>query len=91
MTKQIGNHRDINIRRAIIGILLITFSSCIAEVAIRTGWLDAFEYTFYDLWHHLSGRRDEPRHAVIVTVDDQAFLEHPDEPLVFWGPILPVS
>jgi class 3 adenylate cyclase/CHASE2 domain-containing sensor protein len=86
LTKQIGNDRNINIRRAILGIVLVIFSFSTAEVVTHVGWLDAFEYTFYDLWHCLSGRRAEPRHTVIVAVDDQAFLEHPDEPLVFWGP-----
>ena len=54
--------------------MVVTLS--ITEVVTHVGWLDAFEYTFYDLWHHLSGCRAEPKHSVIVTVDDQAFLEH---------------
>ena len=86
MTKNISNLFNTNARHAILLILLIIFTLSITEVVTRMGWLDAFESTFYDLWHHLSGRRAEPRHAVIVAVDDQAFLEHPDEPLVFWGP-----
>ncbi len=75
-----------SLRHRIIVTLLILFALGAGEIAVREGWLNAFEYTFYDLWHHLSGRRAEPRHTVIVAVDDQAFLEHPDEPLVFWGP-----
>jgi adenylate cyclase len=75
-----------SLRHRIIVTLLILFALGAGEIALREGWLDAFEYTFYDLWHSLSGRRAEPRHTVIVAVDDQAFLEHPDEPLVFWGP-----
>lgn len=86
MTRNIGNFRKINARPAILLILLIIFTLSITAVVAHVGWLDAFEYTFYDLWHHLSGQRAEPKHSVIVTVDDQAFLEHPDEPLVFWGP-----
>jgi len=50
------------------------------------GWLDVFEYMHYDLWHNLSGTLAEPKHVVIVAVDNQTLLEHQDEPLVFWGP-----
>ena len=86
MTKNISTLCKINARHAILLIILIIFTFSITEVVTHVGWLDAFEYTFYDLWHSLSGQRAEPRHTVIVAVDDQAFLEHPDEPLVFWGP-----
>jgi adenylate cyclase len=86
LTKNISNLYKTNARHAILLIILIIFTLSITEVVTHVGWLDAFECTFYDLWHHLSGRRAEPKHTVIVAVDDQAFLEHPDEPLVFWGP-----
>ncbi len=86
MAKDISNLRKINARHAILLIILVIFTFSITEVVAHLGWLDAFEYAFYDLWHNLSGRRAEPRHTVIVAVDDQAFLEHPDEPLIFWGP-----
>lgn len=74
------------IRQAVIGLLLLIFSFAVAEVSTRLGWLNAFEYTYYDLWHNLSGRRVEPKHVAIVAVDNQTLLEHENEPLVFWGP-----
>jgi adenylate cyclase len=86
LTKNISNLYKTNARHAIFLIILIIFTLLMTEAVTHVGWLDAFEYSFYDLWHHLSGRRAEPRHVVIVAVDDEAFLEHPDEPLVFWGP-----
>lgn len=73
-------------RQAVIGLLLLIFSFAVAEVSTRLGWLNAFEYAYYDLWHNLLGRRIEPKHVVIVAVDNQTLLEHQDEPLVFWGP-----
>ena len=86
MTKHLGLHCGMSLRHRIIVTLLILFALGAGEIAVRGGWLNTLEYTYYDLWHHLSGRRADPRHTVIVAVDDQAFLEHPDEPLVFWGP-----
>ena len=73
-------------RQVVIGLLLLIFSFVATEVSARLGWLDAFEYVYYDLWHSLLGRRIEPRHVVIVAVDNQTLLEHENEPLVFWGP-----
>jgi adenylate cyclase len=75
-----------SIRQAIIGFILVIFSLATAEVTTRLGWIDVFDYTYYDLWHILSGRRAEPKHVVIVAVDNQTLLEHQNEPLVFWGP-----
>jgi len=74
------------IRQTTIGLILIILSFGTAEVVTHLGWLDVFEYMHYDLWHNLSGTRAEPRHVVIVAVDNQTLLEHQDEPLVFWGP-----
>ena len=74
------------IRQTAIGLILIIISFGTAEVVTHLGWLDVFEYPYYDLWHHLSGTRAEPKHVVIVAVDNQTLLEHQDEPLVFWGP-----
>ena len=39
-----------------------------------------------DIWHQVAGQRYQPRHVVIVAIDDQTRLEHQDEPLVFWAP-----
>jgi class 3 adenylate cyclase len=74
------------IRQTIFGLILIMVSFGIAEVMTHFGWLDMFEYIYYDLWHNVAGIRAEPKHVVIVAVDNQALLEHQDEPLVFWGP-----
>jgi adenylate cyclase len=74
------------VRQALIGCALIIFSFAVTEVTNRFGWLDVMEYTYYDLWHILSGPRDQPKHVVIVAVDNQTLLEHQNEPLVFWGP-----
>ena len=86
VAKQSSRHRRIPLRQAIIGLLLVILVFATTEVATRFGWLDVFEHTYYDLWHQLSGRRADPKHVVILAVDHQTLIEHPDEPLVFWGP-----
>ncbi len=73
-------------RLAIIGLLIVLLAFSLSEVATRAGWLSVIDLIYYDLWHVLAGPRDEPRHVVIVSVDTRTFLEHRDEPLVFWGP-----
>jgi len=73
-------------RKFLCGVLLIIFVSGGVEAALRMGWLNAAEDWYYDVWHHVAGLQYQPRHVVIVAIDDQTRLEHQDEPLVFWGP-----
>jgi len=84
--KPTGRRPQRRVKQAIIGFLIVLLASLFTEVATRAGWLSVLELIYYDLWHLLAGPRDEPRHVVIVSVDTQAFLDHRDEPLVFWGP-----
>jgi adenylate cyclase len=84
--KSIGRRPQRQVKQAVIGFLIVLLASLFTEVATRAGWLSVFELIYYDFWHVLAGPRGEPRHVVIVSVDTQAFLEHRDEPLVFWGP-----
>jgi len=84
--RPIGRRPQKRLKQAIIGFLIVLLASLFTEVATRAGWLNVLELIYYDLWHLLAGPRGEPRHVVIVSVDTQAFLEHRDEPLVFWGP-----
>ena len=86
MARNTGKLFRMPIRQAIIGLILVVFSFATPAMSTRFGWLDVMEYTYYDLWHILLGRRAEPKHVVIVAVDDQTLLEHQNEPLVFWGP-----
>ena len=73
-------------RRVIIGIMLVVLACAAAEVTMYHGWLNVVEHTYYDLWHILAGTRVQPRHVVIVSVDNQTLLDHKDEPLAFWAP-----
>jgi adenylate cyclase len=86
LAKHTRSLAGIPIRQVVIGLLLLIFSFAMAEVSTRLGWLNPFEYAYYDLWHNLLGRRVEPKHVAIVAVDNQTLLEHENEPLVFWGP-----
>ena len=86
MPKHTVNHPLSNRRQAILGALLVIFACVAAEIATRAGSLDTLEYTYYDLWHNLVDVRVEPKHVVIVSVDNQTLLDHQDEPLAFWGP-----
>jgi adenylate cyclase len=86
VAKHPGRLFRMSFRQVLIGLALVIFSLAATEVATRFGWLDALEYTCYDLWHILLGRRAEPKQVVIVAVDNQTLLEHQNEPLVFWGP-----
>ena len=86
MVKHIARLFRMPTRPTIIGLILIIFSFGTAELMTHLGWLEVFEYSYYDLSHNLSGTRTEPKHVAIVTIDNQTLLEHQDEPLVFWGP-----
>ena len=86
MGKPIGRRPQRRAKQAIIGFLIVLLACFFAEAATRAGWLSVLELIYYDLWHVLAGPRGEAQHVVIVSVDTQTFLEHRDEPLVFWGP-----
>jgi adenylate cyclase len=73
-------------RKIILLTFLILFVCIVAEVTIRVGWFDTLENIYDDLWHILVGLRTEPRHVVIVVIDNETLLNYRDEPLVFWGP-----
>jgi adenylate cyclase len=73
-------------KKFLYGILLVILLGLGSEVALRGECLGLAEDWYYDLWHQLAGPRYEPRHVVIVAIDDQTRLEHQDEPLVFWSP-----
>lgn len=73
-------------RKVILVLFLVLFTCTVSEVATRIGWLDTMDYIYYDLWHILAGHRTEPRHVVIVAIDNETLLNYRDEPLVFWGP-----
>jgi adenylate cyclase len=68
--------------------LLVLALSIFAVVTGVTwaGWLERPENFYYDLWHHLAGVRYQPRHVVIVALDEATLNEHPELPLVCWTP-----
>ena len=73
-------------RKLLCGVLLMIFIGGALEVTHRMGWLNFAEDWYYDVWHQVAGLQFQPRHVVIVAIDDQTRLEHQDEPLVFWSP-----
>lgn len=73
-------------RSLVLAALIALFSVLAAEVSWRAGWADLAENAYGDLWHRLSGVRHAPGQVVLITLDDQALLEHSDDPLVFWTP-----
>lgn len=75
-----------NRRSLVLAALIAALSVLAAEVSWRAGWADLAENAYSDLWHRLAGVRHAPEHVVLITLDDQALLEHSDDPLVFWTP-----
>ena len=65
-------------------ITLLAFA--VAEGCYRAGLLNTVDHLYSDAWHQLAGPRSQPRHVVLVTVDDQALAAQADTPLVFWTP-----
>lgn len=86
MIRHTGTHLATHMSRVILGAFLVVLACAAAEVTTRQGWLNTFEHRYYDLWHNLAGERFESKHVVIVAIDNQTLLDHPDEPLAFWGP-----
>ncbi len=57
-----------------------------SEMLARLGQLQWLQTAYYDLWHNLAGKRFNPRHVILVTVDEVARRRFQDFPLAFWGP-----
>jgi adenylate cyclase len=73
-------------RQLLIAAFVAALGLLAGEGAFRAGWADLAENAYSDLWHRLAGVRHVPQHVVLVTLDDQALLEHADDPLAFWTP-----
>lgn len=66
--------------------VIIAFSFLITEFAFQKAQLKPLENVYYDLWHQLAGKQHNPKHVVIVAIDDRTLEGLADEPLAFWGP-----
>ncbi len=74
------------IKRLLYGFVVLAVALAVVEAAGYFQWLAEVDNVHSDIWHQVAGRRYQPRHVVIVAIDDQTRLEHQDEPLVFWAP-----
>lgn len=73
-------------RRQRVLLLALLAALTVSEIVHRTALLATVENVYGDLWHRISGVRFEPRHVVIVAVDDQSLARYSEDPLVFWTP-----
>jgi len=80
----IGTARGLRSWRATLALALVVLLA--VETLWQGGWLRDAEHVQTDLWHSLSGVRQEPRHVALVTVDDWSLAAFSDEPLAFWSP-----
>ncbi len=74
-------------KNAVRGVILalVVWIACLGLQ--YAGWLTRLENIYTDLWHQLAGVRSQPRHVVIVTIDDDTLQAHRDTPLVCWTPL----
>ncbi len=73
-------------KRLVYGFLLVILSCAVVEIAGYFRWLAEIDSVHFDIWHQVAGCRYQPKHVVIMAIDDQTRMEHQDEPLVFWAP-----
>lgn len=74
-------------RRRLLGALLaLGMALLLAEALLRADLLSAPENFYSDLWFRLAGQRHAVEKVALVKLDEATLAEHPDEPLVFWGP-----
>lgn len=68
-------------------VVMVTVLVLVLVVAAdRLGGFTILDNSYYDAWHRLAGVTAPPQHVALVAVDDPSLLDHPQEPLVFWGP-----
>ena len=74
-------------RRRLLGALLALGLALLAAEALwRAELLAAPEHFYSDLWFRLAGRQHAVERVALVKLDEATLADHPDEPLVFWGP-----
>ena len=73
-------------RRLLLIIAVIAFA--VAEVAYHAGALSGLDQAYTDLWHRISGVRYTPKHTALVVIDEESLARYPDDPLVFWPPLI---
>lgn len=61
-------------------------SVLLAEALSQGGLLSGIDNFYGDLWFRLAGQKATVNTVVLVKLDEATLAEHPDEPLVFWGP-----
>jgi adenylate cyclase len=72
-----------NLRRWLtVALIAAAGAAAIAHQKLVVG----VDNLYYDLWHHVAGKRRTPEHVSIVSVDDQTFIKLKDDPLAFWQP-----
>jgi adenylate cyclase len=72
-----------DLRRA----LLVALVAVLVGLALHSGGVSkAADNFYYDVWHHIAGKRREAQHVVIISVDNETFLRLRDDPLAFWQP-----
>ena len=67
-----------------LGVPLI--ACAIAAGVAQSSWLQSLENAYYDYWHVFAGVRYMPKHAAVVSVDDDTLAALKDDPLAFWAP-----
>ncbi len=58
----------------------------VAGAMAQTSWLQSLENVYYDYWHVFAGVRYVPKHAAVVSIDDDTLDALKDDPLAFWAP-----
>lgn len=63
----------------------ISLAICLlAEILLQGGLLNPLDQKLQDFWFQWQGKRTEPAHAVLVTIDEETLAAYPDDPMVFW-------
>ena len=69
-------------------MVMAALAFVVAEAAYQAGAVSGLDQAYTDLWHRLSGVRYTPKHTALVVVDEESLARYPDDPLVFWPPLI---
>jgi len=71
----------------ILAIITFIISFTVVEISINNQTLiHRIEKIYSDTWHQIAGKRYEPKHTLIINIDDKSLQAMEDTPLVFWTP-----
>lgn len=78
-------HNLSHTQRKIVWLMVLALlAGLVAELLHRSGVLNPIDQRINDTWVQFAGKRADPKHVVIVAIDEATLRAYPEDPMIFW-------